>query len=240
MSVGEVWRRIVPSRTIPVTRWRSEGSRWRTRPSTFVVLILGLWLFGTGEAMLVDAGLGNAPWTVFAQGLSLRTGIGIGLATFFTSVVVLLLWIPLREKPGLGTIANAVVIATALQVMVWVLPTPEGLGWRLLQVAIAIALVGIGSGLYLTTNLGPGPRDGLMTGIHERTGIAVTPIRLSIEVVILGAGWLLGGTVGVATLAFALLIGPSVGYGLRLVGWAAGARTSVVEPQDGPHPELEA
>lgn len=240
MSVAEVWRRIIPSRTIPITRWRSEGSRWRTRPSTFAILILGLWLFGTGEAMLVDAGLGNAPWTVFAQGLSLRTGIGIGLATFFTSVVVLLLWIPLRERPGLGTIANAVVIATALQVMVWVMPKPEGLGWRLVQVAIAIALVGIGSGLYLTTNLGPGPRDGLMTGIHERTGIAVTPIRLSIEVVILGAGWLLGGTVGIATLAFALLIGPSVGYGLRLVGWAAAARTSVVEPQDGPHPELEA
>lgn len=239
MSVG-LWQRIIPSRSIPITRWRSEGSRWRTRPSTFVILVLGLWLFGTGEALLVDAALGNAPWTVFAQGLSLRTGIGIGLATFFTSVVVLLLWIPLRERPGLGTIANAVVIATALQVMSWVLPKPEGLGWRLLQVAIGIVLVGIGSGLYLTTNLGPGPRDGLMTGIHERTDIAVTPIRLSIEVVVLGAGWLLGGTVGIATLAFALLIGPSVGYGLRFVGWAAGARTSMVESPDAPHPELEA
>jgi len=240
VSIGEVWRRIVPSRTIPVTRWRSEGSRWRTGPSTFVVLILGLWLFGTGEAMLVDSGLGNAPWTVFAQGISIRTGIGIGVATFLTSVVVLLLWIPLRERPGLGTIANAIVIATALQVMVWVLPKPEGLGWRLLQVAIGIICVGIGSGLYLTTNLGPGPRDGLMTGIHERTGIAVTPIRLSIEVFVLGAGWLLGGTVGIGTLAFALLIGPSVGYGLRFVGWAAGARSQAVEPRDGPRPELEA
>lgn len=240
MSIGEVWRRIIPSRTIPITRWRSEGSRWRTEPSTFVVLILGLWLFGTGEALLVDSGLGNAPWTVFAQGISIRTGIGIGVATFLTSVVVLLLWIPLRERPGMGTIANAVVIATALQVMVWVLPKPEGLGWRLLQVAIGIICVGIGSGLYLTTNLGPGPRDGLMTGIHERTGIAVTPIRLSIEVVVLGAGWLLGGTVGIGTLAFALLIGPSVGYGLRFVGWAAGARTTAAEPRDGPRPELEA
>jgi len=240
VSVGELWRRIVPSRTIPVTRWRSEGSRWRTGPSTFVVLIVGLWLFGTGEAMLVDSGLGNAPWTVFAQGISLRTGIGIGVATFVTSVVVLLLWIPLRERPGLGTIANAVVIATALQVMVWVLPKPDDLGWRLLQVAVGILLVGIGSGLYLTTNLGPGPRDGLMTGIHERTGIAVTPIRLSIEVVVLGVGWLLGGTVGIGTLLFALLIGPSVGYGLRFVGWAAQARTATPEPDDGPRPELEA
>lgn len=232
------WQRIVPSRTIPRTRWRVEGSRWRTGPGTFVVLVLGLWLFGTGEAMLVDAALGNAPWTVFAQGVSVRTGLAIGVATFLTSVVVLLLWIPLRERPGLGTIANAVVIATALQVMIGVLPHPEAVGWRLFQVLAGIALVGIGSGLYLTTNLGPGPRDGLMTGIHLRTGIAVTPVRLGIEVVVLAVGWLLGGTVGVGTLLFALLIGPSVGYGLRLVGWLAGAKTEIVE--DDVHPELEA
>jgi uncharacterized protein len=235
---SDIWRRIVPSRTIPLTRWRSEGSRWRSGPGTFVILILGLWLFGTGEAMLVDATLGNAPWTVFAQGISVRTGMAIGLATFLTSVVVLLMWIPLRERPGLGTIANAVVIALALQVMIGVLPTPESFGWRLAQVIGGIALVGIGSGLYLTTNLGPGPRDGLMTGIHERTGIAVTPVRLSIEVVVLAIGWLLGGTVGLGTVLFALLIGPAVGYGLRLVGWLAGARADL--PPDDVHPELEA
>ena len=239
-SLVRIWRRIVPSRTIPRTRWRSEGSRWRTGPLTFVVLVLGLWLFGTGEAMLVDAGLGNAPWTVFAQGVEVRTGIPIGVATFLTSVVVLLLWIPLRERPGLGTIANAIVIATALQVMLWVLPTPAALIWQVVQVAVAILLVGVGSGLYLTTNLGPGPRDGLMTSIHERTGIAVTPIRLGIEVVVLGIGWILGGTVGVGTLAFALLIGPSVGYGLRFVGWVAGAKADVPLTEDDPHPELEA
>ncbi len=238
MGVREVWHRVIPSRTIPRTRWRSEGSRWRTGPTTFVVLIIGLWLFGTGEAMLVDATLGNAPWTVFAQGISVRTGITIGLATFFTSVVVLLMWIPLRERPGLGTIANAVVIAVALQVMIGVLPTPESLGWRLAQVVGGIALVGLGSGLYLTTNLGPGPRDGLMTGIHERTGIAVTPVRLSIEVAVLAIGWLLGGIVGIGTVLFALLIGPSVGYGLRLVGWLARARDEV--PPGEVHPELEA
>ena len=233
-----LWQRIVPSRTIPRTRWRVEGSRWRTGPVTFVILILGLWLFGTGEAMLVDAALGNAPWTVFAQGLSVRTGLGIGVATFFTSVVVLLMWIPLRERPGLGTVANAVVIATALQVMIAVLPNPEGLVWRVGQVLLGIALVGIGSGLYLTTNLGPGPRDGLMTGIHVRTGVAVTPVRLGLEVSGLAVGWLLGGTVGIGTLLFALLIGPSVGYGLRLVGWLAGAKTDA--PRDDVHPELEA
>ena len=240
MSIAEAWRRIVPSRTIPSTRWRSEGSRWRTGPLTFVVLVCGLWIFGTGEAMLVDAALGNAPWTVFAQGISLRTGISIGLATFFTSVAVLLLWIPLREKPGLGTIANAIIIATALQVMILVLPAPTSFGWRLAQALAGIVLVGIGSGLYLTTNLGPRPRDGLMTGIHERTGIAVTPIRLSIEVAVLAVGWLLGGRVGLATLLFALLIGPSVGYGLRLVGWLAGSSRAIPLAEDDVHPELEA
>lgn len=233
-----MWRRVVPSRTIPRTRWRSEGSRWCTGPGTFVILIVGLWLFGAGEAMLVDAALGNAPWTVFAQGIAVRTGIAIGLATFVTSVVVLLMWIPLREKPGLGTIANAIVIALALQVMIGVLPTPESLGWRLAQVVAGIVLVGIGSGLYLTTNLGPGPRDGLMTGIHERTGIAVTPVRLSIEVIVLAVGWILGGTVGVGTVLFAVLIGPSVGYGLKLVGWIAGSRQEL--PPADVHPELEA
>lgn len=233
-----MWHRVVPSRTIPRTRWRSEGSRWRTGPGTFVVLIVGLWLFGTGEAMLVDATLGNAPWTVFAQGIAVRTGITIGLATFATSVVVLLMWIPLREKPGLGTVANAIVIALALQVMIGVLPTPESVGWRLVQVVAGIVLVGVGSGLYLTTNLGPGPRDGLMTGIHERTGIAVTPVRLSIEVVVLAVGWVLGGTVGVGTVLFAVLIGPSVGYGLTWVGWIAGSRQE--SPPGDVHPELEA
>jgi hypothetical protein len=188
--------------------------------------------------MLVDAALGNAPWTVLAQGISVRTGIAIGLATFLISVVVLLMWIPLRERPGLGTIANAVIIALALQVMIGVLPTPESTGWRLAQVIGGIALVGLGSGLYLTTNLGPGPRDGLMTGLHERTGIAVTPVRLSIEIVVLAAGWVLGGTVGIGTVLFALLIGPSVGYGLRVVGKLAGARTAL--PPGDVHPELEA
>lgn len=201
---------------------------------------MGLWIFGTGEALIVDAGLGNAPWTVFAQGLSIHLPISIGLATFLTSCAVLLLWIPLRERPGLGTVANAVVIATALQVMLGLCPTPTSMGWRFAQLAFAIILVGLGSALYLTTNLGPGPRDGLMTGIHLRTNIPVTPIRFGIEVCVLTIGWILGGSVGLGTVAFALLIGPSVGYGLRFIGWAAGARTSVPVSEDQPHPELEA
>ena len=232
--------RLAPSRSIPLTRWRSEGSRWRARPSTLVVLVVGLWIFGTGEAMLVDAGIGVSPWTVFAEGLAVRLPLSIGVTTFITSVIVLALWIPLRERPGLGTIANAVVIATALQVMIVVLPKPTTLWWQVPMVLAGIACIGIGSGLYLTTNLGPGPRDGLMTGIHVRTGWPVTPVRLSIEVVVLAIGWVLGGTVGLGTVLFALLVGPFVGYGLRAVGWLAPGAGELPPDPDEPHPELEA
>ena len=205
-----------PSRTVPVTPWRST-SRWRARPSTLVILVLGLWLFGTGEALLVVSELGNGPWTVLAQGLTVRTPVSIGTATFIISALVLLLWIPLKERPGLGTIANAVVIAIALQVGVAFIPHPDPLALRLIFVIAGIALIGLGSGLYLTTNLGPGPRDGWMTGIHLRFGWPVARVRLGIEVTVLVIGWLLGGTIGLGTVLFALFIGPSVGWGLRLM-----------------------
>lgn len=221
-----------PSRSIPVTPWRSE-SRWRARPSTIGVLILGLWLFGTGEALLVVAELGNGPWTVLAQGAASRTSLSIGLATFLISAAVLALWIPLRERPGLGTIANAVVIATALQVGVWLLPHPDPTWLKVVFVFAGVALIGLGSGLYLTTNLGPGPRDGWMTGIHNKFDIPVARVRLGIEVTVLALGWLLGGTVGFGTVVFALLIGPSVGWGLRLMDRG----TSVPAESE---PELEA
>lgn len=227
---------LAPSHTVPVTRWRAR-SRWRTSPGTFVILITGLWIFGTGEALLVSSTLGNAPWTVLAQGLSTRLPISIGVATFLTSVTVLLLWIPLRERPGLGTISNAVVIALALQVMIGVLPEPDNTLVRLAFVFGGIAIIGIGSGLYLTTNLGPGPRDGWMTGIHVRTGWPISAVRLGIEVTVVLIGWLLGGTVGIGTVLFALLVGPAVGYGLRVAG-AIGHATTAVD--DDGSPELEA
>ncbi len=221
-----------PSRTIPVTPWRS-ASRWRARPPTLGVLILGLALFGTGEALLVVAALGNGPWTVFAQGLTVHTPMSIGLATFVLSVIVLLLWIPLRERPGLGTIANAVIIAVALQIGVQVIPSPSALWLRLLFVIGGIALIGLGSGLYLTTNLGPGPRDGWMTGLHVRFGWPVARVRTGIEVSVVVIGWLLGGTVGLGTVLFALFVGPSVGWGLRLMDRGDSA-------PDAGAPELEA
>lgn len=190
------------------------------------MLVVGLWLFGSGEALLVAATLGVSPWTVLAQGISSRLPISIGVATLVTSAVVLVLWIPLRERPGLGTIANAIVIALALQAGVTLLPQPGNLVVRLLMVLAGIGLIGVGSGLYLTSNLGPGPRDGWMTGIHVRTGWPIAAIRLGIEAAVLVAGWLLGGTVGIGTVLFALLVGPAVGYGLRLAGRVGGAADS--------------
>ncbi|MEI6361417.1 MAG: YitT family protein [Actinomycetes bacterium] len=228
-----------PSRTVPVTWWRSE-SRWRARPSSFAILAIGQWLFGTGEAFLVASSLGVSPWTVLAQGLSVRLAIPIGLATFVVSALVLLLWIPLRERPGLGTIANAVIIATALQVIVQVLPEPQNVVVRLLFVFIGITLIGIGSGLYLTANLGPGPRDGWMTGLHVKFGWPISTVRLAIEAVVLVLGWLLGGTVGIGTVLFALLIGPAVGYGLRFAGRVGRTQTPELTVDDDEFPEGEA
>ena len=230
-----LWLR--PERTVPVTRWRSDRN-WTARPATIAILIGGLAIFGAGDAFLVVSHLGNSPWTVFAQGFSERVGISIGLATFVVSVAVLLLWIPLRQRPGMGTVANIIVIASALQIVVDVLPTPGHVAVRALYVAIGIVLVGIGSGLYLTCNVGPGPRDGWMTGIHRRTGWPVARIRLAIEVIVLVTGLLLGGTAGIGTIAFALFIGPSVAYGLKLAGAIGG--TGAADVTDDEAPELEA
>jgi hypothetical protein len=201
-----------------------------------LILAVGLWLFGTGEALLVVADVGVSPWTVLAQGVNVQAGVSIGTATLAISAVVLLLWIPLRQRPGLGTLSNAVLIAVAIDVMVRVLPSPDGGVGRSLEVLAGIATIGLGSGLYLTTGLGPGPRDGWMTGLHERLGLPVTMVRLGIELLVLVAGWLLGGTVGVGTVAFALLIGPSVGYGLRFAA-VLGRAEGVVPTEDAPATE---
>lgn len=198
-----------------------------------MILAAGLWLFGVGEALLVAARLGVSPWTVLAQGLYEQTGIGIGWGTFIISGCVLVLWIPLRERPGLGTVANAVIIALALGVTAPLLPQPDAPGWRTFEMLGGIALIGLASGLYLTCGLGPGPRDGWMTGLHHRTGIPVAAVRATIEISVLAVGWALGGTVGIGTVAFALLIGPSVGYGLRLVDRVGGTGDTITS-QDAP------
>lgn len=213
----EVLGWLRPARTVPITRWRSVG-RWSPTPRSLLVLLVGLYAFGTGEALIVQGGLGVSPWTVLAQGLSVILPVSIGMATFLVSAVVLLLWIPLRERPGLATIANAVVVAVALQVGVALMPVPGTWIGRLALVLLGIAMIGLGSGLYLTTNLGPGPRDGWMTGLHTRFGWPVGRVRMGIEVSVLAVGWFLGGSVGLGTVLFALLIGPSVAQGLAIAG----------------------
>jgi uncharacterized protein len=193
-------------------------SRWRPSPARFTRLMLGLGLFGAGEAFLVAADLGVSPWTVLAQGLSLQLGMSVGAATVLTSGVVLVLWIALRQPPGLGTLLNAVLVGVFIDLTLVLLPGGIPLGVRAPMVLVGIALVGLGSGLYLTSRLGPGPRDGLMTGLHRRTGLSLRLVRACIEVSAVVIGFALGGTVGVGTVVFALLIGPAVQVGVHALG----------------------
>lgn len=192
-------------------------SRWRASPARLARLLAGLWLFGTGDAILLSAQLGTAPWTVLAEGVSRQTPLSIGVATQLIGAVVLLGWIPLRERPGLGTVLNIIVIGLAIDVMLQVLPEPQGLIAKGGAVLLGTAIVGLASGLYLTANLGPGPRDGWMTGLQRRYAQPIWRVRLLIELTVLTAGWLLGGTVGLGTIAHALLVGPAVHLALRLL-----------------------
>lgn len=183
-----------------------------------MILTLGLVIFGIGDGLLIASHLGNAPWSVLAQGLSVRLDIAIGWATFIVSTAVLLLWIPFRQRPGFGTLANIAVIAVAIDFTVAWTPVPQNLPLRIAMVIIGIALVGAGSAIYLTCGLGAGPRDGLMTAIHYASGYSVARVRAAIEGTVLALGWLLGGRVGVGTLLFALGIGGSVALWLTVMG----------------------
>lgn len=190
---------------------------WRASPPRLARLVAGLWLFGTGEGLVVLAGLGNSPWTVFADGVSTRTPLSIGAATIATSMVILLLWTRLAVRPGLGTILNAVLIGVAIDATLSLLDEPSEPVVRVLALLGGIALVGAGSGLYLGCRLGPGPRDGLMLGLHARTGRPIAALRTGIELSAFAAGVALGGTAGVGTLTFALLVGPAVATGVQLL-----------------------
>ena len=183
-----------------------------------LVLIFGLMIFGVGEAFLVVTSLGNSPWVVLSEGISLNSNLNIGESTFLVSVVVLLVWIPLRQKPGFGTLANIVVIAASIELGLLIIPTVENIYFKYIYVLFGIALVGIGSALYITCGLGTGPRDGLMTGLHYKTGVRVGRVRLGIEVVALSIGAFLGGSLGIGTALFALLIGQSVAISLGVLG----------------------
>ncbi|MGX5681546.1 membrane protein YczE [Schumannella luteola] len=180
-------------------------------------LLVGLFLYGFGIALMVRGAIGVSPWDVLTQGISLQTGLPFGLVTNLVGLVVLLLWIPIRQKPGIGTILNVLLVGPSAQVGLWVIPEVENLVTRVILFAGGLALVALATGLYIGARFGPGPRDGLMTGIHRKWGWRIWIVRTAIEVTVLVIGWLLGGNVGIGTLAFALLIGPMVGVTMPLL-----------------------
>jgi len=192
-------------------------------------LLIGLFLYGIAIAMMIRAGLGVSPWDVLAQGVSLQTGIAFGLVTNLIGLLVLLLWIPIREKPGIGTVLNVLLIGPSAEVGLWLIPAQTVLWAQVLLFAGGLVLLAIATGLYIGARFGPGPRDGLMTGIHRRFGVPIWAVRTAIEVTVLAIGWVLGGTVGLGTAAFALLIGPMVNYTLPLLR-APDARNPEPEP----------
>lgn len=193
-----------------------------------LALLVGLSGYGLSMAMMVRSGLGLDPWDVFHQGLALRTGMSIGLASAVVGVAVLLAWIPLRNRPGIGTVANVVVIAVTVDLALWLIPTPTSVTVRIALMLGAVVLNAGSTVLYIGAGLGPGPRDGLMTGLVMRTGRSVRLVRTAIEVSVLTVGWLLGGTVGIGTVLYAFGIGPLVQLFVRLTpdrvlavsGWA--------------------
>ena len=218
MSLNSILEFIRPAHKVPHTIWSSDTPlTLKPRFVTLLFLISGLWIFGTGEAILIDAGIGVSPWTVLAQGISRQADLTVGMATFVVSVLVLFLWIPLRETPGIGTILNAILIAMSIDVMAPFIPNQTDQISQIIQASIGIILVGIGSALYLTANLGPGPRDGWMTGVQKKTNWPIGRVRVGIEIIVLSIGIALGGTFGLGTVMFAIGIGPAISMSLGVV-----------------------
>ena len=196
--------------------WTGTG-RWDLSFKRSMILIFGLIIFGLGDSLLIQSYIGNAPWSVLAQGVSQNINITLGWSTFILSSLVLLFWIPLGEKPGFGTLMNIVFIAAAIEFGVLNFPVAPNYFVGIIYCFIGIALVGLGSTFYITCGLGPGPRDGLMTAIHNKSGIRVGRVRLAIEATVLVLGALLGGRLGLGTALFALFIGQSIAISLGVV-----------------------
>ena len=205
-------------RSIPKVYWSSNDSlNFKPKISTFLFLCIGLSLFGLGEGLIMISYIGNSPWQVLAQGIALHANFSIGFITFLISISVLSLWIFLGQKPGMGTFLNAIIIAAMIDLSIALIPTPEFYISKFLMLVCGVLLVGFGSGLYLIANLGPGPRDGLMTGLQKKTKLPIATVRAFIEITVASVGWYLGGTLGEGTLLFAFGIGPAVALGLFLV-----------------------
>ena len=204
---------------IPKVYWSSEKPlNLKPKISTFFFLCLGLVLFGLGEGLLIVSFAGASPWSILAQGIALNVDLSIGIITVLISIGVLFLWLPLKQKPGIGTILNAIIIGLMIDVCIKFIPTPENYLNQLILATIAVLTVGLGGGIYLVANLGAGPRDGLMVGLQKKTNLPIATVRAFLEITVMSIGWYLGGTVGVGTLLFAFGIGPSVALGLYLVG----------------------
>jgi uncharacterized protein len=209
---------IIKIKKIPNLTWSSSNPlNFKPNLKTLIYLVLGLSLFAIGETLLITANQGVSPWTVLAQGISFQVNLSIGITTFIVSLVVLILWYPLKQKPGLGTILNIILISIIIDLSTPILPYPNSFLFQIIQSIVAVFLVGVGSGFYLTANLGPGPRDGLMTGLQNLTNQPIALIRTMIEVSAVGIGFYLGGIVGIGTLLFAFGIGPMVSLGIFIV-----------------------
>ena len=203
---------------IPKVNWSSDKPyNFKPKFSTFFFLCFGLTLFGLGEGLLIVSFTGASPWSVLAQGISLNVNLSIGTITLLISITVLILWIPLGQKPGMGTIFNALIIAFMIDLCIKFVPTPSNYFNQLILAVVSVMMVGIGGGIYLVSNLGAGPRDGLMIGLQKVTNLPVAAVRAFLEISVVSIGWYLGGTVGVGTLLFAFGIGPCVALGLFLV-----------------------
>ena len=194
----------------------SPGLIWTRR---IAQLLIGLFLYGAGIALMVRAALGVAPWDVLTQGISKQTGLPFGLITNLVGVVVLLLWIPIRQKPGIGTVANVLLIGPSAQLVLWLVPEQTELWVRIPLFIAGLLTVGVATGMYIGARLGPGPRDGLTTGFCARTGTSLRLVRTVIEVAVLTGGWLMGGTLGVGTVLYALAIGPLTQAFLPRLTW---------------------
>ena len=206
-------------KNVPIVSWSSDRPlNFKPRIKTLFFLVLGLVFFGFGESLLIHSAIGLSPWVVLAEGLAINFNWSIGFAMFASSVGVLLFWIPLRQQPGVGTILNILVIAGTIEFSMYLFDfSTDTYFINLIVGSVGVILVGFGSGIYLTANLGPGPRDGLMTGLQRVTQYPIAWVRVCIEVSVVGVGWVLGGTVGVGTLLFAFGIGPAVAFGLHIV-----------------------
>lgn len=214
--------KIPRSVSVPTTRWSAGVSNWKASPLTIVMVTLGNWLYGAGEAALINANIGQTPGTVLAQGISKQTGVSIGWSTLYISVGVMLLWVPLKRAPGLGTLINIILVSVSIEVMLRYFPIPTTMLWQVIQVLCGIVIIGIASALYITSNLGAGPRDGLMTGLHFKFGWPIARVRFGIEGILLVSGYLLGGQVGLGTVLVTVLVGETIAVCFGLVEKYAG------------------